>query len=304
MYQYPISFDVLSDENFGGIHYSFYNCLERLSHFRTKRLEEDTTRLFGLELEYALYGDIFVLKKEWEKEVLGFVKGKLQLLKKTAICKSDCSVLEVTPYLGRHLGYAARERQSLEFVTLPNTLADYKKLFKNNFFEGVNETLEGIQMYTHELTGMHVHVNKNSLSNDDVAKLVFFFAELSHGSRDNWYVIQATGRDSTTHEYASNESLGTDAQKRWVGSVMMPVVEGKKLVYNSEWGGTRYVPVNTHGSTTVEFRCFQSPATLEQLFSRLEWLNNLIDFVQQAEFENVNVSALQQFIEQRELVCV
>ncbi len=193
-------------------------------------------RYFGVELEtypakntYA--GREYALNRLAEYEAnLGFAPDSF------VYCKSDSSLYE---------GFG------FEIVTHPFT-RDW--MYRNRVFAGLAKC--SLSSLPYDSTGIHVHVNKASMSVTTIAKLLYFFS------------LEKT-----------DELLTKVGQRQWNRYCQKPV-KGSAKEYIKDRGrwASRYCALNVTGEHTIEFRFFKGNAAPEALYRAVEFCDAIVNY--------------------------
>lgn len=147
-----------------------------------------------------------------------------------------------------------------EIVTCPGTLAAHKKAF-NGFYDKV-KGLDDVHN-----CGMHVHVDKRTMGQMQIGKILAFLH-----NRDNVPAIEAlAGRSYSTNTFCKAEST-------------LPLTYG---IVGDEYGvrrgsASKYQALNYSPLDTIEVRIFAPPKDESTLFSRLEFVQALVDWTKPA----------------------
>jgi hypothetical protein len=147
-----------------------------------------------------------------------------------------------------------------EIVTAPATLASHKKAFK-----GFYDQVKGLG--AEKNCGMHVHVDKRAMGQMQIGKMLAFLY-----ARDNIANITAlAGRSFATNSYCKAEA----EQKVTSG------ISGTEYGVERRSAG-KYQALNTSPTHTIEIRIFAPPKDERELFSRLEFVQALVDWTKPA----------------------
>lgn len=169
------------------------------------------------------------------KQIL--VKNVYKALPDFVLCKEDGSIR----------GY--------EVVTAPAIFSVHKEKFKDFPWE---------EQVVSKATGMHVHVNRASLSELQLGKI---YSLIYNDENKNWIKIIA-GRD-----FASNAYCSTVIKKTVVSGV---TCYDEGVTRNIE--GSHSTAINVSNKNTIEFRIFKSPQNYAEFMSRLEFVKALCDY--------------------------
>lgn len=213
--------------------------------------------------KYQIYGYttnvLHVLKRKNEKKKglpLGVeleydtdqrkVAQALKPLEGFAIAKRDGSIL----------GY--------EIVSLPATLPEHLGIFKAFLFE---------EQTVSSRTGMHVHMDSQSLSNLTVAKMyAFLYAE-----ENRPFITAIAGRDFANNSYCSASGEGLLSRFSFSD-------DGTVRQYSND----RYTALNNsskHG--TIECRIFASPSSWKEFAYRMQFVQAMVEYCSAASIQAV-----------------
>ena len=145
----------------------------------------------------------------------------------------------------------------IEIASVPATLTKHSTIWDNFFNE-----LKTYKLKSESTCGMHVHVSREGLSDDQIDRIVAFFASSREVRK---FMEKIAGR--TQNEYCN---------------------------YIPEWGGDKYSAVNVSPSATIEFRIFKAPKTKEEFISRLQLVRAIILWSRRRK--NLNLDSLKKFI--------
>lgn len=135
-----------------------------------------------------------------------------------------------------------------ELVITPHTLQALRRVNIKEMLEQFS--LAGATSYQNGRCGLHVHVNRDSVSQRDFKKLTRFFVR-----NEDWLIRFCQRTKSSWNQYC--------------GVPKGPV---------NEWGGSRYVALN-RTSETVEFRIFRGTLDYGRFKASLEFTQAIIEFV-------------------------
>lgn len=146
-----------------------------------------------------------------------------------------------------------------EIVTHPCTLAFHKSIYSN--WEILCRDLKnvGFKSGTEANTGIHIHVNRSCLQNDQIKKMDLFV---------NHY--------QTLFEKISGRSNNHYAR-----------YNGKNI---RSWGHStesRYSSVNFENFSTVEFRIFNGSIKKQIIFANLELIHAIVNFTSSVKYEDL-----------------
>ncbi len=140
-----------------------------------------------------------------------------------------------------------------ELVTAPATFSIHAEIFKEFPFNKQKVTSRD---------GMHVHVDKKSLTTLQMGKIFEFI----YNDNNYKFIKKIAGRDL-------NNYCSTVTKK----SVLSGIEEHENgITYRVE--GSHHTAINVSNKNTVEFRIFRTPSTYEQFMARLEFVKAMVDW--------------------------
>lgn len=197
---------------------------------------------FGMELEVS--GDT-----DYADEFLGIVDDEENLL----YLKHDGSV------------------SGFEIVTQPMTREFIYEVFADKLKEGL-QYLNGIGFRGHNQGGIHIHVSKSVISNEQLNKLVTLLYPKSENNYKMWLSI------TQRHD---------DEMKQWSSmklSNKRRITKEIREYYNSDYKPSidsgRYTAINVTDNT-IEFRIFNSNTRIERVMKNYEVIFSLLDFTKE-----------------------
>jgi hypothetical protein len=143
----------------------------------------------------------------------------------------------------------------LEICTRPADMETHRKFF-TEFWNNIVE--DGITLEPTEQCGMHVHVDRLALTKLQIGKMYRFINAAENAKLINEIAGRYNVNYARINPDATSVTYAALAQKR--GSV------------------GRSMAVNLNPSSTVEFRLFASPVTLEVLMMRLQFVKALVEW--------------------------
>lgn len=150
-------------------------------------------------------------------------------------------------------------RNGFEIVTCPGTLASHKKAFK-----GFYDKVDGLQSLSN--CGMHVHIDKKKLSHMQVGKMLYFL----NNKANLPFIVKVAGRSPNNFcNVDDNIAITSGFSRDSFGEA-------------HRRGNSKYSILNTGPTATVEVRIFAAPKDEKELFSRLEFVQALVDFTKAA----------------------
>jgi hypothetical protein len=310
------SCDVMPDYGDGRWDYC-KNPINLLSDSQAADFDSENVRYFGIELEYALLFEDSDYTSQFNK-----LRGMLSAINNTAIVKSDISVTDMN-YLREILGYykeflfytpfeeeyddeaeffdpraglkvSYNRVKSGEFVFFPQVIEDYPGILES-FFDTLSVDYYGpyselVQKYlagfTHEHCGMHVHVNKSSISIQTLKNMVILLGKIAASPSDLSTLSMVCGRDVESNTYCRVHTFlptyGSYYKDASTGKDV-PMIEYNKYLRNSG----KYEILNTSKSNTLEWRGFKAPSSLDEALARLDFFKDFIEFSEMAEEDDL-----------------
>lgn len=180
---------------------------------------------------------------------------------------------------GRHI--YAEEDGSLspfgcEYITQPMTLAF---LEKTDIINSFCNTVETAGYYTNNTCGMHVHINRKSLSKYTVAKLNVMLYRLEHRTNYDYVISRISEREDGLSEWSEIMNL----------EAVWNVVDTKDryhIIYSEMHRHGRYMALNSQNPDTIEFRFFGGTIDAELIMDRLYFLNALCSYANNHSLES------------------
>jgi hypothetical protein len=167
-----------------------------------------------------------------------------------------------------------------EICSCPASLEIHKEKWKQFFKEGI----DGLQLFDNKLgqnCGMHVHMNREPLSELQVGKVVAFI----HNEKNRKFIELVAGRTS----------------KKEVCDFEYPrEIKHAKHEYSRELN--REMGVNLHNLKTIEFRIFKSTLDYNIFIKNLEFCQALIEFTSPSHTnikESIDYKEFLEFLEKR-----
>jgi len=160
----------------------------------------------------------------------------------------------------------------LELNSCPATLSVQRKEW-SRIFDGY---LKGFKKDAS--CGMHVHINRQSLSPLTLGKMISFLNQ----AKNRIFLSAIAGRRA--HEFAEWGSMKYDSKPTDV------------LKRDQE----RYRALNLTNVNTVEIRIFASTTKAEIFFARLEFCVGLVDFCRDVSLQNISVPYFLEYMTQKE----
>ena len=146
-------------------------------------------------------------------------------------------------------------RHGFEIKSPPMSLQRHKEIWKGDFLQGKGFKGHGTT------AGIHIHVDRESLTELQVAKICVFVNSLDNRS----FMRTIAQRDS-----------GTYTRFR----------DGKafKVKYGKIETGDRYEAINIGGKATIEFRIFNSSTRMDRILKNLEFVRALCEYCEPSKF--------------------
>lgn len=226
-------YNYLLSYKFGGIlNYSFKTTsCDQMSCFQSGKLDTPRDHYLGVELEVSGKAGMFTSRMQYGKEVYKRVEKGFIALCDDASLDSD----------GR----------SFEIKTVPAKLNYLKERLAPLYRD---DLLTSAMPSKDTRYGMHVHINRKSLTALQLSKMVSFL----NASENRVFVEMVAGRNETSYtEY--------DNRNRYIRK-------------RESRGSNRRSAVNLSNNHTVEIRIFNTPHSYEQLCYRLEFCDALALF--------------------------
>lgn len=149
---------------------------------------------------------------------------------------------------------ASLEENGFEIVTVPMLLEDQKVRWKDFFDSGVNNNFENYS----GAAGIHIHLNRNSLTNVGLARLLF----LVYGQKENKKFTEFIAeRKPNTYWKNNPQNIKNYYKDR----------EKQKSRFRSE-------AVNLQNNNTIEFRIFNSVQDKEKFYKNIEYVDAVYNF--------------------------
>ena len=202
----------------------------------------DGKRYFGVELETEV-------KSGKEKDIGAHLLRIDELMGDNVIMKRDGSL-----------------RNGIEIVTRPATL-EKQYLLWNKF---LTEKHEGLVSWYSDRCGMHVHVSKDGVVENTIAKAVCFIN--STGNKKFMYVI-AGRKDNNYSKY-----------------------KAKTIEEAAKYNGQRHEAVNLGNEHTIEFRLFKGTLKKESVFKNIEFCDAILEFAEQEDISLTQAMSRSSFI--------
>lgn len=151
---------------------------------------------------------------------------------KWALCKED-------PSLNKKTGF--------EIATAPMLIDEHKEKWEKSFFS--EDFINGLKQFSHN-AGMHVHLNRNSLSYIGLARLIY----LIYGQKENKYFIQILAE--------RKPNLYWNLSPKDIEEYM----EMNNIRHD------RNEALNLKNRNTVEFRMFASNISKKSIYKNIEFV--------------------------------
>ena len=255
-YDDPICINCRSDNN-GEIHSYGYKPNPNFHHIRNgfstieSRVLKKDTLYMGIELEIDSNDD---------NDSKNECAEKIARDESTFYCKNDSSL-----------------KHGFEIVSHPITW-DYFKANKITF-ESVLKVSKENHFLSHDVgtCGMHIHVSKDSLSNLDIFKIVYFVFSnpdfIKIISNRNWHQIN-TWASVNIEDFLFNARNPKEKVRR-----LSEVAKAKS-------GGGR-VAINLRNSQTIEFRIFRGTLNWKTYQKNIEFVHSLITWIKNTSLKHI-----------------
>lgn len=159
--------------------------------------------------------------------------------------------------------------EGFEIVTHPMARNYYYEVFKDNLEKGMRY-LAKKGFRGHNCGGIHIHVSKNAISDEQLAKLVILLYPKTDKVYRQWLAITQR-KERKMEEWSTMDPERLDYGKRGT-------VERAKLGYTKINDERRYHAINTQNDNTIEFRIFNSNLRIERITKNAEVIFSLLDF--------------------------
>jgi hypothetical protein len=215
---YPYEED---DEDYyeeNGVHGYDYDVTNELS----SKYHGNEKRLLGVEIEVERRSNApYEIAETVEEAMRGF-----------ALCKHDGSL-----------------NNGFEIVTAPSTITYQKKKWSDFCQKNFADNLSSWNTST---CGMHVHVDRASVTPLDIGKLLVFI----NGKHNREFVERIAGRSSAQWSAFKTKQIKDSLQR-----------------------SDKYEALATHKPRTIEFRIFRGNIAKQGIFRNLEFVDSLCNFV-------------------------
>ena len=215
---YPCEED---DEDYyeeNGVHGYDYDVTNELS----SKYHGNEKRLLGVEIEVERRSNApYEIAETVEEAMRGF-----------ALCKHDGSL-----------------NNGFEIVTAPSTITYQKKKWSDFCQKNFADNLSSWNTST---CGMHVHVDRASVTPLDIGKLLVFI----NGKHNREFVERIAGRSSAQWSAFKTKQIKDSLQR-----------------------SDKYEALATHKPRTIEFRIFRGNIAKQGIFRNLEFVDSLCNFV-------------------------
>jgi hypothetical protein len=195
------------------------------------------TRCFGTELEVEITGD------GENNSVQKHIRRIDALLGEKVLMKKDGSLA---------FGF--------EITTRPAPIQKQYAIW-NKFFSVKHR---GLRSYDTNTCGLHFHVNRDSLTEHAIAKIVCFI----NAEQNKKFIFCIAGRTEGEYCKIKNKTIG------------------QAHVYE----GDRHEAVNLSNGNTIEFRIFRGTLKKESLFKAMEFCDAICDYCKQGESLEQSIS--------------
>ena len=194
-----------------------------------------------------------------------------EYLKGLAICKRDGSV-----------------NNGFEINFVPMTF-DYIKA-TDLFFKFFEKTKHFLRSFNVADTGIHIHINRKSLSLSDIGKIIQFIN--SSSNRD--YIIKLTGRKTGEMGYCVLNKDYSAKVFHQVVKEIRPKDDREYKAYSRAYD--KYNAVNIEHSKTLEIRIFKGNTKPQTISRYIEFTHCLVMFVKQASLKELNQEQFNDFV--------
>lgn len=194
-------------------------------------------RYFGIELEYQInHPEYTPYEKHNDDRVARHIRhilaGQVQeIMGKSAIIKHDGSI-----------GFG------FEIVSAPATINVHREIWTGFF----NDFIINKRLLSSPNCGMHIHINKDSLTLLQMGKVLNFI----YAKENRTFIEDISGRSSPYASLNLNKNIS----------------DIKKV------NNCKYEAVNYRGKNTIEIRTFIAPTSIEEFYKNLEFIDCLIEF--------------------------
>jgi hypothetical protein len=215
---YPYEEDEEDYYEENGVHGYDYDVTNELS----SKYHGNEKRLLGVEIEVERRSNApYEIAETVEEAMRGF-----------ALCKHDGSL-----------------NNGFEIVTAPSTITYQKKKWSDFCQKNFADNLSSWNTST---CGMHVHVDRASVTPLDIGKLLVFI----NGKHNREFVERIAGRSSAQWSAFKTKQIKDSLQR-----------------------SDKYEALATHKPRTIEFRIFRGNIAKQGIFRNLEFVDSLCNFV-------------------------
>jgi hypothetical protein len=218
-----------SDEEEDYIYAWEYDVMQDLSltALPNERIELNTA-YYGVELEVEK-------RKDCPSDIAERVHNLMHKYLPFALLKSDGSL-----------------SNGFEIVSAPATLNAHKKYWKP-FFDSGNEAINNLKSWNTDTTGLHIHISKSALSQNNIGKILVFIND----EKNEDFINHIAGRNS--NQWAKKSP--------------------KKISDGTRTDTDKYEAVNTSHRNSIELRIFRGNLSRVGFFRVLEFVDSLVGFV-------------------------
>ena len=210
--------------------------------------------IFGLEIEVLTHRDGVPAGSDSRGEC---VKDLIACLGDHAICKRDGSL---------------SGGNGVEICTRPASIDEHRKAL-STFFDRLDNEFPETTIKTNESCGIHVHMNRATLTPLQIGKMFRFINDPNHGT----FISKVAGRYDTSYARRAERAHVTDAPR---------------------FGVAKYSMLNVLPKNTIELRMFAGSSKYGTIIKNLEFTKALVDWTapSTAGVKDVTVDHFQNFI--------
>lgn len=166
----------------------------------------------------------------------------------------------------------------IELCSAPASITVHKEEFKPFF-----DIIESLHLQAKTNCGMHVHVDRSTLTELQIGKMLSFM----YNKQNKKLINKIAGRKD-------NNYCSLDFEKGVTSGIYFDegrIVDYRKKLHRSSSEG-RYTGLNLSPPYTIEFRIFASTTSYEEFSKNLEFVQSMVDFTKPSA---VNVTSLKDF---------
>lgn len=204
-----------------------------------------TNTLMGFELEFSIKNSNSTKSYYYAYKIKQLMDGLIH-------CEKDSSV-----------------SSGFEIVSEPMTMSYIRESAKDKI-KDMFDFIKGTDLYDNRNAGLHIHVDKESLSTT---------TRSTEETIDNLLLILETFRDEIV-QFSRREQTGyweflTDGRNLGLSKVKKAKKQSRE----------RYKALNITNDSTIEFRSFQATTNYDTFMATLEFVNNLVNI---AKYRNID----------------